>query len=342
LKSTISKKKNNVKKEEKLSGVNYTELNKIFLKSLIENNEKIINAYKDTIKEAVENSIEGNSKKIAKNFEKAFTKAIMAKQEKQNKEMRILLDFAFKQAMAKSGIGINQKIQVSSAELLKLTNRASITNKELIQKIIDAVPGYYADKILNELGEEPGDGSTIKGKKLIKRLKACKPETDWREYEKICKEIISFCFVPPLFEPIEQVWNDNGDERKDLMIRIPPETKNYWGWIFTKYDENVIVECKDYTKPLKANVIHITDKYFGKNKASTFGIILCRNGVTESAHNAMKNLWTNYGERMICLIDQDLIKMITMKEKGEDPGTFSKTKIFGLIPLTLLIYSKTA
>jgi hypothetical protein len=81
----------------------------------------------------------------------------------------------------------------------------------------------------------------------------------------------------------------------------------------------VIVECKNYAEPLQANQVTITSKYLGAKRMGLFGIIVCRKGFAESARKEQERLWMEEEKMIICLEDNDLLKMLELRETGEDP-----------------------
>lgn len=61
----------------------------------------------------------------------------------------------------------------------------------------------------------------------------------------------------------------------------------------------------------------ITSKYFGKKKLSLFGLVISRKGLDKSGKSAQARLWREDDKLLISLTDDDLLKMLELKENGE-------------------------
>ncbi len=155
---------------------------------------------------------------------------------------------------------------------------------------------------------------------LIERLSACPPGLEkWKEFEDICKEILTFLFVPPLLEPLDHVRTESGLQIRDLIFHIPCNVGGFWDFIQRKYDAvAVIVECKNYSNPIEGNNVVISSKYLGKKRLGLFGIVISRFSPAESAFKERKRLWTEDGKLILCLKDKDLKTMIKLKDEGKD------------------------
>jgi len=58
---------------------------------------------------------------------------------------------------------------------------------------------------------------------------------------------------------------------------MPYDAGDFWFWIMLTYKSlALIVECKNYSVPLRPNQVMITSKYFGEKRLGLFGIIMCR------------------------------------------------------------------
>jgi glycosyltransferase involved in cell wall biosynthesis len=143
---------------------------------------------------------------------------------------------------------------------------------------------------------------------------------NWKNYENICKKVLTYLFVPPLSPPIEQSYTENGLHRRDLIFHVPYDVTGFWKHIQNRYfSEALIVECKNYSYPLNGNEIIIFSKYLGKYRLGTFGIVLSRYGLSDSAKKEMKRLCRDEQKLILCLNDTDLEKMISLKESSQEP-----------------------
>lgn len=142
----------------------------------------------------------------------------------------------------------------------------------------------------------------------------------WIEYQSLCKEILNFCFVPPLLDPFEEERTDGGLHRRDLIYHIPHGVGGFWDYIKIAYSAlAVIVDCKNYSESLRQNEVVITSKYFGSKKLGNFGIMVSRKGLHDSGRKQQLDRWIHHDEMIVCLSDDDLKDMIRLKLEGEDP-----------------------
>ena len=181
--------------------------------------------------------------------------------------------------------------------------------------------GYYPEIELNTLTTEPKIPPKSRAQELLDKLKKCPPgHAHWREYEEICKEILSYCLEPPLLSPEEQSVTEDGLQKRDLIFYIPmDDLPGFWHYILTVYGRAIIVDCKNYSHELKENEVLITSKYLGKKKLTRLGLLVTRTGLSDGGKKGQKERWEQEDKLLICLNDQDLIKMLELKEKGDEP-----------------------
>lgn len=192
---------------------------------------------------------------------------------------------------------------------------SNTVNKDLLGSTLS----YYNPEELAEVEEKPKKSKKKKINQLIKKLTECIPGKDWKEYENICEEILSYCLLPELLEPISQSETSGAEHIRDIIYNIPHEADEFWKYIMLQFGMAMIVECKNYAKPIKENNVVITSKYFGKKKLTTFGLIISRKKLENSGKKGQSNAWIHDDKMIICLSDDDLIKMLEFKEKHEKP-----------------------
>jgi len=170
---------------------------------------------------------------------------------------------------------------------------------------------------LNTPAELPRKASESK---LVSKLEQCEPgRKDWDKYQDVCKEILTYCLVPPLFEPIEQSKTKDGLHIRDIIFNIPYELSGFWNVYLIKYGYALVVECKNYKEPLKENQLRISSKYVGVSKLSTLGLILSRKGLQKSGVTAQENVWKEDKKMILCMNDEQLQKMLELKHEGDEP-----------------------
>jgi len=181
--------------------------------------------------------------------------------------------------------------------------------KEILLGSKEHILSYYPESDLAALQRDPTPNSTAYN--LATELANCpKGIEGWRQYQNICKKILSYTLSPPLHEPLEQSLTEGGEQRRDLVIHIPIGITGFWGWIQNAHDAiAVIADCKNYSEHVDSREVTLSSKYFGERKLGKFGLILTRVGVDDGANEEIKRLWTDTSSKimLIPLIDEDLI-----------------------------------
>jgi hypothetical protein len=162
----------------------------------------------------------------------------------------------------------------------------------------------------------PSDGNKVETKKALF-------DSKWRLYQDAYKEILSYTLIPPLLGPLEEssTASTGGSQRRDLIFNIPHDVNGFWHWVSIVHESlSIIVECKNYGTLLKQNQVVITSKYLGRKRLGNMAIILTRKGLSKNAIKEQKRLWLEDDKLILCLNDQDLIKMLQLKEHKDDPS----------------------
>lgn len=89
--------------------------------------------------------------------------------------------------------------------------------------------------------------------------------------------------------------------------------KNYFN---TKY---IVFEFKNYEKEISQKEIYTTEKYLYEKALRRVAIIISRKGASKNALSAARGCLRENGKLIMCLSDQDLIELINIKEKEEQP-----------------------
>src|SRR5918999_486005 len=155
--------------------------------------------------------------------------------------------------------------QLSGKDFDPIIGNIGISNLKPIRKILEPIPSYYPVSELSTVetaGQIPADSKALD---YVKRLRKCKRgRENWKEYQDLCTEILTYCLVPPLMEPSEQGQNIGARHKRDIIFQIPHGAGKFWDWIVLKFGLGIVVECKNYTDALKENEVVITSKYLGK------------------------------------------------------------------------------
>lgn len=256
-----------------------------------------------------------------------------------NKRMVERLQFAFSstetlsrqlsELYEKTRIITIPRLDIPPAGLLQMAELAQQWNSVFSKQLLLSVPSFYSVQELKVVGKNIKLEEQSLACKYKLKLELCHKsdddtnENDWRLYQKTCKDILLYSVVPPLLDPFEEepTASTGGTQRRDLIFHIPHEVEGFWQWVsLAHHSLALIVECKNYGKDLPANQVIITSKYFGPKRLGNFGIILTRKGLSQGAIAEQKRLWVEDDKMILCLNDEDLTKMVELKEQKEEPS----------------------
>lgn len=192
---------------------------------------------------------------------------------------------------------------------------------EFISLLTYSVDDLKLEKPCHSLFQEQRN---IKNEGIWKsKLLAIKPGKGERskEYEDICIEILKNVLGEYLGLWKVQESSNNGLYRFDLCCKIKngvnqdffDTIKNYFN---TKY---IVFEFKNYEKEISQKEIYTTEKYLYEKALRRVAIIISRKGASKNALSAARGCLRENGKLIMCLSDQDLIELINIKEKEEQP-----------------------
>ena len=200
-----------------------------------------------------------------------------------------------------------------------------LSQENILRNLSIAAPSYYAgEQQLVQMGPSKNP--------LISKLGTIPSgRKHWHDYQSAGKDILTFCFVPPLLDPIEESRTEKGIHRRDIIYHIPHGISGFWGYVQNTFSASaLIVDAKNYSKRLPKDQVIITSKYFGASKLGNFGLIISRKGPHDSARAQQIDRWVHHQEMIICLSDADLEQMVIQKENNNDPETILDKHIFEL------------
>ncbi len=210
------------------------------------------------------------------------------------------------------------------------------SNQELITMLARAVPFSIDDiKIQcpvesvvfsrdeSELFEAEKEVSkVVKYQNMLKQCRPGQEDGSNREYEEICTEIIKYLFETDFLKMSEQHKTDDDLFRMDCLCSFK-ETKVFWKFLMQFYNSKFVVfEYKNYSSYIKQNLIYITEKYLFSAALRNVAIIISRHGFDTNACKAAMGCLKENGKLIIDLKDDDLLKMVAMKENGEEPSDY--------------------
>ncbi len=312
--------------------IGFQKLTDLLLKTTIEFNKSLSQKYSEIISKSIEESTEKKAKIKAEKFTEEFLKIFQKEEEQAAKSVQKIYEKSFKDALILSEM-TGAKIEISAEDLLELTKFSSSMNKDIVKKILELIPTFHANQVLEMLDGDLQVTVSNKGKKLIKELKNCKKgKKGWKQFEDICVKILEYCFIPPIERISVQIPTDGAHHKRDIMVRIPFSSIGMWGYFLGRYGTGLIIDCKNYTEPIGQSEVHDITKYLGNNKPSTLGIILSRTDPSESAITQRKSEYASADKKLIIFLkDEDLEKMIELKDAMHEPASVIERAITDFI-----------
>lgn len=144
----------------------------------------------------------------------------------------------------------------------------------------------------------------------------------FRVYEDICADIIMYLFGDEFSKIKRQHVSSDALFRMDMICALKG-TSEFWKTLNKYYNSKFVVfEFKNYESQLDQNLIYITEKYLFNAALRNVAVIISRNGFTDNAKIASDGCLKENGKLIIDVTDSDLIKMIKIKDRGEEPADY--------------------
>ena len=158
---------------------------------------------------------------------------------------------------------------------------------------------------------------------LVQRLEACPAgHIGWVEFEKICIEILSSLFVPPLNAPIVQPRTYSGIDRRDAVF--PNRNKDddsIWGQLYQELGARLVLfEFKNYdATEIGKQEINQTRNYLTA-AMGRLAFVCCNRLPNEAAHIKRNSIYSEEQKVIIFVTPDQLVEMLAIKERGDDPS----------------------
>lgn len=182
----------------------------------------------------------------------------------------------------------------------------------------------------NSISLEKGNSIYPMSKHFQQRIDSCKTgrvDGNDKIYEKICTDIIRYLFEVEFSQISEQHRTDDEMFRMDLLCSLKGTTE-FWKFLIRFYSTKFVVfEYKNYADYISQNLIYITEKYLFPVALRNVAFIISRLGFDPNAEKAALGCLKEHGKLIISLNDEELIKMIAIKENGEEPSDYLLDKI---------------
>lgn len=163
---------------------------------------------------------------------------------------------------------------------------------------------------------------------LQEQLRRIQPGLDdANKYESLCTDIMKYLFSESIEFNEPQKKSNSGLYRFDYCGKIKHGNKSEFfetvqRFFKTKY---IIFEFKNYAGEITQNEITTTEKYLYEKALRKVVIIVSRKGTDENARKASRGSLREMGKLIICLSDEDVNKLIDMKNNKEDPADYLET-----------------
>ncbi len=196
-------------------------------------------------------------------------------------------------------------------------------------KIIDAVLKIGVDNTykLGELFSASLDDQDT----LISDLRKM-PTGDGKAYEELVEKILEFLFNDEFkpFKVKKQVVTLNKKRIRDFIIDNRNPRVEFWRDLKTiRGVEKILFDAKNYKDPVEYTKTTSTLRYL-KNKAfGNFIIIISRHGVKDYEETVED--YSDDGQVILYLNDEDLIAMINMKREGKSPTFLIEEKYYDFL-----------
>lgn len=181
------------------------------------------------------------------------------------------------------------------------------------------------------------DRQQTKCKSLIEKIRGWDSKNDNNsksvEYEKMCYDVLRELFENNLAMWNEQETSNDDLYRFDLICKIKDEQSSGFWLAMLKYFNSryIIFEFKNYSDKLKQNVIYTTEKYLYLKALRSVAIIISCHGTTPSAEKAIRGVLRENGKLIISLKNDDLVKMLELKNRDSDPADYLDEKLDSLL-----------
>jgi hypothetical protein len=100
---------------------------------------------------------------------------------------------------------------------------------------------------------------------------------------------------------------------------VTPDAE-FWRFVVQEINSRYILfEFKNYARPIKQEQVLTTEKYLLERGLRRTAIVLSRKGASDSAMKMSQGAMREHGKLILVLSDDEMCKMLHMKERGEDP-----------------------
>nr|WP_233101754.1 restriction endonuclease [Variovorax sp. IB41] len=194
--------------------------------------------------------------------------------------------------------------QIASQPDLQRVIQSSISSKE-----------HLESKFEELMRDAPG-----RADELCEKLRglACGRDT-WREYERVCTEILTYVFTPDLAAPDIQSRSDDG---LDIIDAVFPIRSNHAPWSLVRAEYRtrfVVAEFKNYCDAIGQAQVESIAQYLWRPAQRFFGLLVSRSAPSSNALAQRRRKWLDEEKCIVFLTDEDLCEMIQLKAAKGQP-----------------------
>jgi hypothetical protein len=141
----------------------------------------------------------------------------------------------------------------------------------------------------------------------------------WKEYERICTEILTFVFVPDLAAPDIQSRSDDGLDIIDAIFPIRPN-QSPWSLVRSEYRTRfAVAEFKNHCDPIGQVQVESIAQYLWRPAQRFFGLLVSRQQPGPQAIAQRRRKWLEEEKCIVLLTDDHLCEMLHLREASEQP-----------------------
>ena len=146
-------------------------------------------------------------------------------------------------------------------------------------------------------------------------------------YQEWVRDVFEYLFEPPLGPKHYESEDASGRNRRDLILQNWAES-GFWAQLRSEYRAaQVVVDAKNYAQPLSKRPVLDLAHYLKPYGTGLFGILVSPEGSGPAADHAMREEWIGGQRLILSLSNEDVLLMISMKERGERPEELLRQRI---------------
>lgn len=149
----------------------------------------------------------------------------------------------------------------------------------------------------------------------------------WKDYERICTNILTYVLAPDLAAPEIQSRSDDG---LDIIDAIFPIRSNQppWSIVRSEYRTRfVVAEFKNYCDAIGQVQVESIAQYLWKPAHRVFGLLVSRQQPSSAAIAQRRRKWLEDEKCIVFLSDDDLLEMLQIRDSGGQPFDVVDTQL---------------